>query len=35
MLVMAATLGVVAALACLIPARRAAHIDVMRILSAP
>ncbi len=35
MLVMAATLGAVAAFACIIPARRAAHIDVMRILSAP
>jgi ABC-type antimicrobial peptide transport system permease subunit len=35
MLVMAATLVAVAALACLIPARRAAGIDVMRILSAP
>jgi hypothetical protein len=35
MLVMAATLVAVAGLACLIPARRAAYIDVMRILSAP
>jgi len=35
MLVMAATLVAVAAFACLIPARRAAYIDVMRILSAP
>ncbi len=35
MLAMAATLGLVAAVACIIPARRAAHLDVMRILSAP
>jgi predicted permease len=35
MVVMAATLAAVAAFACIIPARRAAHIDVMRILSAP
>jgi len=35
MLLMTATLSAVAALACIIPARRAAHVDVMRILSAP
>jgi putative ABC transport system permease protein len=35
MFVMAVTLGAVAAVACIIPARRAAHVDVMRILSAP
>jgi predicted permease len=35
MLVMAAMLSAVAASACIIPARRAAHVDVMRILSAP
>ena len=35
MLVMASTLAAVAALACIIPARRAAHVDVMRILNAP
>jgi putative ABC transport system permease protein len=35
MLTMAATLSSVAALACIIPARRAANVDVMRILSAP
>jgi len=29
------TLSAVAVLACIIPARRAAHVDVMRILSAP
>jgi ABC-type lipoprotein release transport system permease subunit len=35
MFVMAAALAAVAAFACIIPARRAASIDVMRILSAP
>ena len=35
MLTMAVTLSSVAALACIIPARRAANVDVMRILSAP
>jgi predicted permease len=35
MTVMAVTLSVVAALACIVPARRAANVDVMRILSAP
>ena len=35
MLLMTLTLSAVAALACIIPARRAAHVDVMRILSAP
>ena len=32
---MGLTLTAVAVLACIVPARRAAHIDVMRILSAP
>jgi putative ABC transport system permease protein len=35
MLVTAAALAVVAVLACLVPARRAARVDVMRILNAP
>jgi ABC-type lipoprotein release transport system permease subunit len=35
MLLMTVMLGAVAALACVIPARRAAHVDVVRILSAP
>jgi ABC-type antimicrobial peptide transport system permease subunit len=35
MLVMTGTLSAIAALACIIPARRAAHVDVMRVLSAP
>ena len=35
MLLMAMTLSTVAALACIVPARRAAQVDVMRILSAP
>jgi len=35
MLLMTAALAVVAILACTVPARRAAHMDVMRILSAP
>jgi predicted permease len=35
MLLTTVTLTAVAALACIIPARRAAHVDVMRILSAP
>jgi ABC-type antimicrobial peptide transport system permease subunit len=35
MFLMTVTLTAVAALACIIPARRAAHVDVMRILSAP
>ncbi len=35
MLLMAVTLSAVAAVACIIPARRAAGVDVMRILSAP
>jgi predicted permease len=34
MVVMAMALSLVAALACLVPARRAAHVDVMKILSA-
>jgi predicted permease len=35
LLLMTITLTVVAALASLVPARRAAHVDVMKILSAP
>ena len=35
MLVMTVALGLVATLACLVPARRAANVDVMKILSAP
>ena len=35
MLLMTVTLNAVAAVACIIPARRAARVDVMRILSAP
>ena len=35
MLVTGVALSAVAALACIIPARRAAHVDVTRILSAP
>jgi predicted permease len=35
MLLMTATLCTVAALACIVPARRAARVDVTRILSAP
>jgi len=35
MLLIAVTLSAVAALACIVPARRAAHVDVTRILSAP
>ena len=35
MLLTAVTLSAVAVLACIVPARRAAHVDVMRILSAP
>jgi ABC-type lipoprotein release transport system permease subunit len=35
MLLMTVALGLVATLACLVPARRAAHVDVMKILSAP
>ena len=35
MLLMTMTLSTVAALACIVPARRAAQVDVMRILSAP
>jgi putative ABC transport system permease protein len=35
MLAMAVILGAIAALACIVPARRAAHVDVMRTLSAP
>jgi ABC-type lipoprotein release transport system permease subunit len=35
MLLTTVTLSAVAALACIIPARRAARVDVMRILSAP
>jgi ABC-type lipoprotein release transport system permease subunit len=35
MLLTAVTLNAVAVLACVIPARRAAHVDVMRVLSAP
>ena len=35
MTVMALTLSAVAAVACIVPARRAANVDVMRILSAP
>jgi predicted permease len=35
MAAMAVTLGAVAALACIVPARRAASVDVMKTLSAP
>jgi len=35
LLLMMVTLTVVAALACMVPARRAANVDVMKILSAP
>jgi hypothetical protein len=35
MLLTSVTLTAVATLACIIPARRAAHVDVMRILNAP
>jgi len=35
MVAMTVTLSLVATLACIVPARRAAHVDVMRILSAP
>jgi putative ABC transport system permease protein len=35
MVAMTVTLSLVATLACIVPARRAAHLDVMRILSAP
>ena len=35
MLLAAATLTAVAALACIVPARRAAHLDVLRTLTAP
>jgi ABC-type antimicrobial peptide transport system permease subunit len=35
MLLMALTLGIVATSACMVPARRAANVDVMKILSAP
>jgi ABC-type antimicrobial peptide transport system permease subunit len=35
MLLMMFTLAVVATLACIVPARRAANVDVMKILSAP
>jgi predicted permease len=35
MLLMTLTLTIVAVLACIVPARRAANVDVMRILSAP
>jgi ABC-type antimicrobial peptide transport system permease subunit len=35
MAAMAAALSGVAVVACIVPARRAAHTDVMRILSAP
>jgi putative ABC transport system permease protein len=35
MLLIAVTLSAVAAVACIVPARRAAHVDVTRILSAP
>ena len=34
MLLATMTLCAVAALACIVPARRAAHVDVMRTLSA-
>ena len=35
MLLMTVALGLVATLACIVPARRAANVDVMKILSAP
>jgi putative ABC transport system permease protein len=35
MLLMGVTLILIAALACIVPARRAARVDVMKILSAP
>jgi len=35
LLAMSIVLGLVAVLACLVPARRAAHVDVMKILSTP
>ena len=35
MLLMVLMLAVVATLACIVPARRAANVDVMKILSAP
>jgi predicted permease len=35
MLLMTLALGIVAVLACIVPARRAANVDVMKILSAP
>jgi putative ABC transport system permease protein len=35
MALMMLTLTIVAALACIVPARRAANVDVMKILSAP
>jgi ABC-type lipoprotein release transport system permease subunit len=35
MLLMTIVLGLVAASACIVPARRAADVDVMKILSAP
>jgi ABC-type antimicrobial peptide transport system permease subunit len=35
MLMMTIALAVVATLACIVPARRAANVDVMKILSAP
>ena len=35
MLLIGVTLSAVAAVACIVPARRAAHVDVTRILSAP
>jgi ABC-type antimicrobial peptide transport system permease subunit len=35
MLLTTVALSAIAALACIVPARRAARVDVMRILSAP
>jgi ABC-type lipoprotein release transport system permease subunit len=35
MLLMMLMLAAVATLACIVPARRAANVDVMKILSAP
>jgi ABC-type lipoprotein release transport system permease subunit len=35
MLLMTLALGIVAVLACIVPARRAANVDVIKILSAP
>ena len=35
MVLMIVTLTIVATLACIVPARRAANVDVMKILSAP